>query len=134
LVVCSHSASALTRAEFSAATLVAGSATNIRVHAHLAAASPPAPLAKSAQESLLPPQAWNRWGGMERDRAADTVAAQEAAICFAGDGDSGLWQDVGVEPGQAYRFTVLASCSGGGGSAPAHDTGFVELRLESPLD
>jgi glucan 1,3-beta-glucosidase len=157
LAVCSHSTSAFTRAEFADATLVGGpSATNIRVRRHLAAALPAAPKSASDQETLLNNgcfgaeghsasalKGWNQWGSIEVARAGQPTVKPNAPIRFVADGDSGLWQDVAVQPGQPCRFSVLASRSGGGGGgdgggggggAPARGAGFVELRLESPLE
>ncbi len=81
---------------------------------------------------------WNRWGPwMNRQTAWTPTHSGSCEIGYhhwqiTSDETSGLWQDVNVEPGQRYAFSIYAQRDvPASGDAEART---VELRLESVTD
>ena len=78
---------------------------------------------------------WSRWGDwINRE---DGWSPTHSGKCLIGyhhwqitkADSSGLWQDVKVEPGKRYTFSVYATHDTA--DKPAHDADTVELRLEA---
>jgi len=78
---------------------------------------------------------WNRWGDwMNREAGWSPVHSGSALIGYhhwqiENTGNSGIWQDVKVEPGKRYIFSIYAQHDQIG--AAVHDAKTLELRIES---
>lgn len=114
LATTSHQSGGFTRAEFSKVELTSIDPAKLKMQETFQ--SPEHAAAKSSVK-------WNSWGSI---RLGEN---KRGDFTFTGVGDSGVWQDVAVKPGEAYRFSVAVTRDG----AAAKDSGAVELRLEATL-
>ena len=78
---------------------------------------------------------WNRWGPWINYETGWTPTHSGKGMIgyhhwqIESNDDSGIWQDVKVEPGKEYTFSVFVCCDDPGSDHGAKD---VELRLEAP--